>query len=495
MIARMSSAQDAWPDAWPGDEDPDQAPGPGEGPAGEPTLTVPQLGERLTRLLDQAFPRPFWLVGEASGLSRAQGGRAGHWYFSLVDDQAEGARRASVDVIMWRGTVSRLFGPRGRLRRDLDPADGVVLRVLVKPNYYAPRGQVSFVIEDVDPEFTMGSLDRERREVLARLTADGSTERNGALPLEPVPLSLGLVTSEGSAAHHDVLETLEGAGIGFSIVFCDARTQGPDTTPSVRAALADLGRRDLDAILLVRGGGSRLDLSWFDKEPVARAIAACPVPVLTGIGHEIDSSVADAVAHTAFKTPTAAAEFVVASAREARQASEETWQRLLDLSARSLRTGDEQLTASARALVQVTRAGLVDGAAHLERTSRRVAALAEASLTAAQEGLARARSRLATGSHITRLARLEQDLAVDGRLLAERARRSLDARAAELEAAEQRARLLDPVRTLARGYAMLRRADGSLLLDAAAVRPGERLEAQLRDGRLPLRHLDDESAP
>ncbi|MFT7462587.1 MAG: exodeoxyribonuclease VII large subunit [Pseudohongiellaceae bacterium] len=471
-MAGMSATPDLWPDQ----------------DSTEETLTVPQVGQRLERSLATAFPEPFWMVGEASGLGRARGGRGSHWYFTLVDDQGEGARRASLSVIMWRSTVSKLFGSGGRLTNRLDPTDGVVLRVLVKPNWYGPRGQISFVIEDVDPEFTLGNLDRERRELLAQLTADGATTWNKAQRLPTVPLDLGLITSEGSAAHHDVVQTLTNAGIGFRITFCDARTQGAETCASVCNALATLSRMPLDAIMLVRGGGSRLDLSWFDKEEIARAIAGCPLPVLTGIGHEIDTSVADAVAHTDFKTPTAAAEFAVARARDASVRSEDAWARIQQQSEAALLSAHDQLGDTARALVSLSRASLTEGSAWVSECAHRVAARADTQLSAAGDGLARAQARLVGGSHIELLARLENRLVSDGERLASRAERILERAEDALSAAEGRARLLDPERVLQRGFSWLRRADGSLLKDAADVVNGEPLVAVLRDGELPLVH-------
>src|SRR6187401_1660991 len=119
--------------------------------------------------------------------------------------------------------------------------------------------------------------------------------------------------------------------------------QGEDTSRTVRAALLAVAAQGLDCILLVRGGGSRIDLSWFDREDIARAIADCPVPVLTGIGHEIDTSVADLMAHRSFKTPTALAEFLVQAARLARDHAEDCWARALELAQRQLAESGDTL--------------------------------------------------------------------------------------------------------------------------------------------------------
>jgi exodeoxyribonuclease VII large subunit len=165
-----------------------------------------------------------------------------------------------------------------------------------------------------------------------------------------LPLDIGLVTSDGSAAYHDFVEELRGAGFGFQIHFVDARMQGVETELDVPRALARLARvPEVDVIVLIRGGGSRSDLIWFDKEKVARAVAVCPKPVITGIGHEIDLSVADLVAHTSRKTPTAAAQFLMEKTRALETALSEAARSLRDAAREKLDRESRSLTESARA--------------------------------------------------------------------------------------------------------------------------------------------------
>ncbi|GJM23545.1 MAG: exodeoxyribonuclease 7 large subunit [Planctomycetota bacterium] len=458
---------------------------PSDDDEGVETLNVRQVAERLTRALDRIFPQPFWLTGEASGLARARGGRAGHWYFKLVEAEPESASsRASLDVIMWKSTVSRLFGSRGRLRGSFEPEDGAVLRVRVKPNYYAPQGKLSFVIDDVDPSFTLGDLERRRRELLAKLALEGALERNAQQPLPDPPLRLGLITSVGSAAYEDVRKQLLPSGIGFQLKVCDARTQGADSARSVVAALRTLQRLPLDAILLVRGGGSRLDLAGFDDEAIARAIADCTLPVLTGIGHEIDRSVADEVAHTSFKTPTAVAAWVIERAEAARAAVEDGFLRVREFVVGSWQAEHVAVEQLAGALRRATRVRLAEEQLALGRASRRFAQRAEVMLARADEGLAAARRRLEGSRGIENLGRLDSQLLDARERLRRHAERNLDRQAEVLTEREQRLRLLDPAQVLRRGYAYLKRADGAVLMDAAAARKEESLRVVLRDGEL-----------
>jgi len=455
--------------------------------AGDETLSVRQVASRIQAMLKQGFPRPFWLVGEASEWDRTyRKSPRGHWYFRVVDDEDHTERRASLGVKMWKGTIETLFGPRGRLRGRIQPADGVVLRMLVRPDFWPPAGQISFTIEDIDPEHTLGNLDRQRRELLARLQAEGASQWNKQCPLPDVPLRIGLVTSAGSAAHEDVLQTLLRSGYGFQVLFCDARTQGIETVASVPAAIAAVVRCAPDVLLLVRGGGSRLDLSWFDREEVARAVAACRVPVITGIGHEIDISVADLMAHTACRTPTAAAECVLTRVREAAAAVEQLAERMRAGAERSLAELQDWLGRGARALIQASRVATQHGDAQLQRRSHGLQLLVARVLDEARHGLLAEQARLTSGAFAERLDRWQADLAACAMRLGRQSAHAFERAEAVHAASAARLRLLDPRSVLARGYAYLRRADGSLLMDAARARPGELLTAVLRDGELDL---------
>lgn len=503
----MSSAGDA---ALPFDDGPGRREGRPGGVRDARPLSVREVGESIQDLLAAGFPQPFWLVGEALQLERTfrRAGVQGHWYFDLLDEQGSGNDRPSLAVKMWKSTVQQLFGRGGRLAQRIEPVDGVVLKVLVRPDFYLPRGQLSFTILDIDPAFTEGNLERARRELLERLTAEGALERNGRLELPDVPLRIGLVTSKGSAAHHDVMQTLAGSGLGFSVVLCDARTQGVATGPMVSAGLRAVVRAGVDCVLLVRGGGSRHDLSGFDREDVARAVCACPVPVLTGIGHEIDTSVADVAAHTAFKTPTAAAEFLVQRVRDGAAVVEDAWRAIRDCGELLLDDGARRLGDQALLLRHAADAALETSSAALAERRHALAIGASNVLGEAREHLVEARSRLLRGPFAerlqrhgerlggaardlarqeTRLARLDGELRDAGRRLGVHAGRRLQRAEAALDAIEQRARLLDPTRVLARGYAWLQRGDGTILMDAAAARVGEPLTAVLRDGKLSVR--------
>ena len=395
----------------------------------EPTLTVGELSDGIGRLLRRAYPDEVWVRGEIANLKRFQQ----HAYFDLVGDGA------CISVALFdtdRQVVNRILQRAGGAVRM---TDGTEIRIRAHVTWMAKRGTVSLRMKSIDPAYTLGRMAEERELLLRRLQDEGVIGRNGRLPLPLVPLHVGLVTSRGSAAAADFLHTLEASGRAWRVVLADARVQGADAERSVVAALHALAVRGVDIVCVVRGGGARTDLAAFDSEDIARTVAAMPVPVLTGIGHEIDTSIADLVAHTAYKTPTACAGALVERVDEFVVRCSGAW----DAIARS-------------ATVALDRAG-----AGLDRWSGRVVGA----------------SRHHLRSHERRV-----DVAADR--LARRPARLLDDAGRHVAGLEARARALDPAVVLARGWSITRRAgDGRLVRSSADVAAGDEIVTTFAAGR------------
>lgn len=268
------------------------------------SLTVAQVLARVASALTTAFPGPVWVRGETSGFRRTSGGAG---FFRLADPESD---QAVLDV-----------AARGRVMADVDQKlaaagvgrlqEGVEVLVKGTVGVQANRSQIRLLLLDVDTEFIAGRLAVNRQEVLRRLAADGSLAANGRLPLPLVPLRIGLLTSRGSAAHADFIDQLRRSGFRFRVLTAQALMQGETARDSVVTALGRLADEEVDMVAVVRGGGSKLDLATFDAEDVGRAVAAMPVPVIGGIGHETDRSVVDEAVSVSVKTPTAAAQWLV----------------------------------------------------------------------------------------------------------------------------------------------------------------------------------------
>ncbi|HWJ62011.1 MAG TPA: exodeoxyribonuclease VII large subunit [Acidimicrobiales bacterium] len=429
------------------------------GRAPHDTWTVPELSLHVGRLLVGAFPDDVWVEGQIRNLNRSNNG---HVYFQLAEPCPAGQQpntQLSVTLLAPERTLvnAQIKRAGGGVRME----DGIEVRIQGRIRWYGPRGTLQLRMHGIDPDYTLGRLQADKDRTLALLAADGLLDRNGRLPVARVPLRIGLVTSMGTAAHADVLAELTASGIGFVVRTVDARTQGAESAAAITRALTILGSDGVDLILLVRGGGARTDLAPFDTELMARAIATSPVPVFTGIGHEVDRSIADEVAHTAHKTPTAAAAAVVQRVRRFQAEVDDRAAAIQRAVHRSLRVASGRLDDR---IGRVARSG--------DRALDRQAAMLDRSGTRAARGAARTLDAAA--------ARLEGP----ERAVGDRARRALAIDERHLDGLAARVRAHDPQLALARGWSITTTADGTLVRTTADAPPGTTLVTRVADGRV-----------
>jgi exodeoxyribonuclease VII large subunit len=470
-------------------------------------FSVSQLNEKVRRVLESAFPSSIWLVGEVSGFNKSAHRK--HVGFHLVELDEDGRKVSEVGATLFERSRREI---ESALKRAGDPfrlEDEVTVRVRVHVELYVPWGSYRVIVEELDVQFTLGEAARRREEIIRTLTEAGLADLNPGLPLPAAPLRVGLITSLGSDAYNDVLRTLQESGFAFDIAAHGARVQGHQTEPSVLNALdwfRDRADR-FDVLLICRGGGSRTDLAWFDSEPLGRAVAEFPLPVVVGIGHEQDHSVLDAVARRA-KTPTAAASLLVEAVRAAIDHVEMRGREILDASAAVLEREERTGIDRARRLSVAARGLVVDQRHRLSGQRQGVVIAARTLLGRARESLIRsstlipghARSRLERGTlHLAgslrallRGARIRLDHAGWGlrravETVAPASERALRREQERLADRDRRIGLIDPRRVVERGFSILRLDDGRVLTEPAAAPPGSPVEAVLRGGRLRLR--------
>ncbi|MCY3965773.1 MAG: exodeoxyribonuclease VII large subunit [Acidobacteria bacterium] len=432
-------------------------------PAG--TYTVSQFAWEMKGLLGDTYPS-VWIAGEVQRLRTAARGQI---YFELVEKGRGDRVQAKLDCVIWaddRPKVEAVLREAG-----VELSEGVVLRCAGRPDFWPGGGRFQFVVSGVDPLFSLGALERRRRETLRALQAAGLLELNKGLPLAPAPLDVGLVTSEGSAAYHDFLHTLEQSGFGFRVVLVHAAVQGAAAEAEIgrafellKAFARDGGR--LDAIALIRGGGSRADLATFDSRRVARAVAEAAVPVICGVGHQIDVSISDLVAHTTCKTPTEAAELLVGRVGGAAYGVEETARALTRQARDVLRSAENRISQVTYRFASPSRALLVTRAAHCRALERDLARSAKRTLADAERLERERRTRLLRGAFLP-------------------VRRA----ARQMEAHKRLCDQLSPERTLARGFSLTRRADGRLVRSVDDVVPDAELRTRVRGGAIRSRVL------
>jgi len=450
--------------------------------AGPVTFTVAELAERIKQVLGDAFGDELWVEGEIRNLSRA---RSGHMYFNLVEpdpDNGSGKQpEASISVALFRFNRERV---EDTLRRHGGMAmeDGMKVRIQGELDFWPPRGLLRLRMTGIDPNFTLGELEAERRRLLEKLSSEGLLSKNRRIPFPVAPLRVGLVTSRNSAAHRDFCDELHTSGLAWQVVLADTPVQGVEAPPLIAAAIRAVGQVGVDVIALVRGGGARTDLVAFDSELVARAIAEAPVPVVTGVGHEIDRTIADEVAREAQKTPTAAAVFIVGAARAHLEAAELAWGEIAGWSHRLLGDANHALAAVTQTTARAAEAHLHQADSRLHGRAGRVRELAENRTRGETRkvddcaGTMRHRAAAAIVSERRTLERKKSGMVAQ-------ALRIPTAAAKELANLEGRTRLLDPRAILARGWSITRHG-GKVVRDPSAVAAGDELVTTLAEGEL-----------
>jgi exodeoxyribonuclease VII large subunit len=332
------------------------------------TWSVGGLCEAIRDTFSAVFPEEIWLEGEIVDLKFHS---SGHVYFDLIEPDASGSRIDKMSVALWKGRRQRLEAVL--VQADAGPlVDGIRVRIRGELSFYAPQGRVQLLMTDIDPHHTLGQLAVDRERVLKSLSEAGLLEANAALKLPPVPLHIGLVTSEGSAAYNDFVNEVSLSPYPFRISLAHSAVQGPDAEGGLVTAIQELGNLDVDVIAVVRGGGARTDLMAFDLESVARAVAQSRVPVMSGIGHEIDRSVVDDVVHTAFKTPTACASALVQIVATFDQNLDLSARRIANIATRNHDRASEAVSSAARALSDRTRRTLDIKEGKISATSDRL---------------------------------------------------------------------------------------------------------------------------
>jgi len=426
--------------------------------------TVSRLNREVRVLLERGFGS-LWLEAEISNFARPS---SGHWYFSLKDAGAQ------VRCAMFR---------QRNMLSPFTARDGQKVLVRARIGLYEPRGEYQLIIDHME-DAGLGALKRQFEELSAKLAAEGLFAADRKRPLPGLPRRIGIVTSPTGAAVRDILHVLARRFPAIPVLIYPVPVQGAQAAADIVAALALAGSRaDCDVLILARGGGSLEDLWAFNDERLARAIVALPIPIITGIGHEVDFTIADFAADVRAPTPSAAAELVVPDGEEWLSSFVRLGTRLQRGMRRRLQTHLERL----RWLTG--RAALVSPSARLTQQAQRLDELEQCLSRAMWRRLQDHRERLrwltgraALVSPVTRLTQqlsrlesLEQRLGRATLATLRRARERLLPLVRTLNA-------VSPLATLERGYAIVTTDDGRILRDGADAKPGALVEARLGRG-------------
>ena len=427
---------------------------------------VAELNEILRALVEDSLPS-LWIQGEISNFTKPA---SGHWYFTLKDAQAQ------VRCAMFRKANYYI--------RPL-PQNGDAVLVRAKASVYPARGELQLIVEHLEAAGT-GALLRAFEELKARLAAEGLFDAALKRPIPPMPSRIGLITSGTGAAVHDVLTTLARRWPLAEVLFYPVPVQGAEAVPAIVKALAAVSAiESLDVLLLVRGGGSIEDLWSFNDERVARAIRACRVPVITGVGHEIDVTIADFASDLRAATPTAAAEHASPDRSELLGAIEQRQRRLhANMQTQVQRSAERLQRTAARLWRAHPQRWLDQQTQRLDELTQQLQNLQQQKLTGLQQRFDFLQRRLMQRSPVRDLQTKTQQLRALRTQLHGVWNLSQSRRRAQLERHSAVLGSLSPDAVLARGYGIVLRLSGEVVRDASGVAAGEALRLRVQHGEI-----------
>ena len=400
-----------------------------------------------------------WVHGVISQIAEKPSGV----YLSIADfNDGDVKPKATLALYCYTSKFDSILGKISNLSQPFTLKQDLKVNFLVRAELYIPYGKLQAQILDIDPVYTIGELALTKSAILKRLAIDGLLEKNKQLELAEVPLRVGLITGENTAAFKDFTTRLETSPFAFEVTTVYAKMQGNETEESVIAALEQLKAfPELDVVCIVRGGGAKTDLTFFDSEALCRAVANYPLPVFTGIGHEIDRSILDEVAYLSCITPTDCAKRLVERVTDSWNKMLETMSSiangardLLTENNKRLGTTGNQLHQKVIGLIQEEKAKHTFIATSIKKDSAFC-------IKSEHERLDRNKEGLKQGS-----------------------RKILDLVKSQFELVSEKVKNADPKTTLAKGYSLTLDANGKFIRKTTQIKSGDTIKTRLADGEI-----------
>lgn len=480
-------------------------------PAG--TWTVARLNHHVQQLLRDAFREEVWIAAEIQSFDRNK--RRGHAFFELIHRQFEGSDpSAKTSAVMWADDRERIERALAEDGGNVRLRDGLVVRFLVRVDFYTGQGRYQLTVSEIDLAYTTGTIHQRREAVMRELDARGVIAKNLERPWPLVPMRIGLITADESDALADFLHELGSSGYGFDVTLFPANMQGSNTETSMLRALAFFAKHaeHFDALAIVRGGGARSDLAYFDTERIGVAVCEHPLKVIVGIGHQRDVCLLDLISYSE-KTPTAAATHFVDRARDYLARQRELKEQILGNVQMMLEHASDQTRYTSEHALRVIGDVIERQSRQLDRFAYGISQGATARHEVARRKLERLAGQIPASAHTSaRLSRSKVDFAAQ-RLGVERMERrferakarlhekavglerasvrSVERARGALEERQTKLRLLDPERVLERGFALVKKGD-KVVRDVSEVSAGDALRVHVARGRISVRVEEDE---
>lgn len=422
------------------------------------TITLQEFNKRIKRLLADPSVMNCWVVAETTDVRINQ-----HCYLQLLEKNPKtGATVAKIKAIIW-GNQFRFLNARFKQVTGRDIGNDMKIMVCLSVNY-SPQYGLTVVINDINPEFTLGDMERQRQEILNRLTQEGIIGQNKTVPVPPVLQRIAIVSAASAAGYGDFMKQLTDNKYGVCFYPClfQATMQGVKTVPTVLAALdkVEQNQHMFDCVVIIRGGGGTEELNSFDNYDLARRVATFPLPVIVGIGHERDITVLDYVAGIRVKTPTAAAEHIILQAANALAHIGELSNQVVSIARDYIARAKEQLSYYAGNLPIVAQRIIDTNTLRLQNFIQNIPLHVQRRIEGENAQLARQKDAI---KNAVAQVKMKETM--------------------RLEALGDKIELLSPRKVMARGYT-LTTCEGKIMTDAAQLEAGKLVTIHFRDGKV-----------
>lgn len=422
------------------------------------TITLQEFNNRIKRLLADPSVMNCWVVAETTDVRINQ-----HCYLQLLEKNPKtGATVAKIKAIIW-GNQFRFLNAQFKQVTGRDIGNDMKIMVCLSVNY-SPQYGLTVVINDINPEFTLGDMERQRQEILNRLTQEGIIGQNKTVPVPPVLQRIAIVSAAGAAGYGDFMKQLTDNKYGVCFYPClfQATMQGVKTVPTVLAALDKVEHNQhlFDCVVIIRGGGGTEELNSFDNYDLARRVATFPLPVIVGIGHERDITVLDYVAGIRVKTPTAAAEHIILQAANALAHIGDLSNQVVSIARDYIARAKEQLSYYAGNLPIMAQRIIDTNTLRLQNFIQNIPLHVQRRIEGENAQLARQKDAI---KNAVAQVKMKETM--------------------RLEALGDKIELLSPRKVMARGYT-LTTCEGKIMTDAAQLEAGKLVTIHFRDGKV-----------
>lgn len=422
------------------------------------TITLQEFNNRIKRLLADPSVMNCWVVAETTDVRINQ-----HCYLQLLEKNPKtGATVAKIKAIIW-GSQFRFLNARFKQVTGRDIGNDMKIMVCLSVNY-SPQYGLTVVINDINPEFTLGDMERQRQEILNHLTQEGIIGQNKTVPVPPVLQRIAIVSAAGAAGYGDFMKQLTDNKYGVCFYPClfQATMQGVKTVPTVLAALDKVEQNQhlFDCVVIIRGGGGTEELNSFDNYDLARRVATFPLPVIVGIGHERDITVLDYVAGIRVKTPTAAAEHIILQAANALAHIGDLSNQVVSIARDYIARAKEQLSYYAGNLPIMAQRIIDTNTLRLQNFIQNIPLHVQRRIEGENAQLARQKDAI---KNAVAQVKMKETM--------------------RLEALGDKIELLSPRKVMARGYT-LTTCEGKIMTDAAQLEAGKLVTIHFRDGKV-----------